>query len=211
MFCRRSSPRAILLVAFSLMVPPWSTGGQGRTRALVRDVRPCCSGRHCAHAQVVEPHRSFGDPGPARVALVPPAAVRETHSAVVFMVGTESVVLDASWTAERHRTVARSIAGRTETDLFELRCSAVPDMTALRMRRRLGAGGGPSDATPEIAAQMSLAQDPPRQSSTPAPISTRRSKGPRPRGTRGARDRGTSRSGTFGPGSRPAPRGEMSS
>jgi uncharacterized protein len=69
-------------------------------------------------------------------------------------------VLDASWTAERHRTAARSIAGRTVTDLFELQCSAPPDMTAVRMRRRLGAGGDPSDATPEIAAQMSLAQDP---------------------------------------------------
>jgi aminoglycoside phosphotransferase family enzyme/predicted kinase len=81
------------------------------------------------------------------------------HRTEVAVALGESVVLDASWTAERHRTAARSIADRTATDLVEIQCSAPPDITALRMRRRLGAGGDPSDATPEIAAQMSLTQD----------------------------------------------------
>jgi aminoglycoside phosphotransferase family enzyme/predicted kinase len=82
------------------------------------------------------------------------------HRTEVAVALGESVVLDASWTAERHRKAARSVAARTATDLVELHCSAPPDLTARRIRRRLSAGGDPSDATPEIAAQMALAQDP---------------------------------------------------
>jgi aminoglycoside phosphotransferase family enzyme/predicted kinase len=72
----------------------------------------------------------------------------------------ESVVLDASWTAERRRAEARDVGARTQADVLELRCSAPSDVAARRMRRRLAAGGEPSDATPEIAAQMALAEDP---------------------------------------------------
>jgi aminoglycoside phosphotransferase family enzyme/predicted kinase len=72
----------------------------------------------------------------------------------------ESVVLDASWTAESRRAEARDAGARTHSDVLELRCSAPPDLAARRMRRRLAAGGDPSDATPEIAAQMALAEDP---------------------------------------------------
>jgi uncharacterized protein len=82
------------------------------------------------------------------------------HRTRVAVALGESVVLDASWTSECHRQAARSVAARTATDLVELRCSAPPDLTVGRMRRRLAAGGDPSDATPEIAAQMELAQDP---------------------------------------------------
>jgi len=72
----------------------------------------------------------------------------------------EIVVLDASWSSDRWRTEARAVASRTASDLVELRCSAPPDTTARRMRRRRGAGDDPSDATPEIAAQLALTEDP---------------------------------------------------
>ncbi|OWY59341.1 hypothetical protein B7486_75080, partial [cyanobacterium TDX16] len=35
-----------------------------------------------------------------------------------------------------------------------------PDVTADRMRRRAARGGDPSDATPEVAAQLATAADP---------------------------------------------------
>lgn len=72
----------------------------------------------------------------------------------------EIVVLDASWSAERWRSEARSVANRTASELVELRCSAPPDTAARRMRRRRSVGGDPSDATPEIAARLALAEDP---------------------------------------------------
>ena len=72
----------------------------------------------------------------------------------------EIVVLDASWSSDRWRTEARAVASRTASDLVELRCSAPPDTTARRMRRRRSAGDDPSDATPEIAAQLALTEDP---------------------------------------------------
>jgi aminoglycoside phosphotransferase family enzyme/predicted kinase len=71
----------------------------------------------------------------------------------------EIVVLDASWGSDRWRTEARGVAARTSSELVELRCSAPPDTVARRMRRRRVAGTDPSDATPEIAAEMALAED----------------------------------------------------
>ena len=71
----------------------------------------------------------------------------------------EVVVLDASWTDERWRAgPVRSRTGR-RADIVELRCTVAPEIANRRIRRRMAAGGDPSDATPDIAAQMSLAQD----------------------------------------------------
>jgi hypothetical protein len=107
------------------------------------------------------------------------------------------------------RLCLAGLAGRSE-----LQCSAPPDMTALRMRRRLGAGGDPADATPEIAAQMSLAQDPwPAaavvDTSSDADETLDKALALLERGV--ARDFATSGSGRFGPGSRRVCCGVMSS
>ncbi|MBW0092635.1 AAA family ATPase [Pseudonocardia sp. KRD-184] len=69
----------------------------------------------------------------------------------------ESVVLDASWTAARHRDRADAVARRAVTPLIALRCSAEQ---VLARRRILERTGGPSDATPEVAAAMAAAADP---------------------------------------------------
>ena len=72
----------------------------------------------------------------------------------------EIVVLDASWGSDRWRSEARTVAGATASELAELRCSVAPDTAARRMRRRRSAGADPSDATPEIAAQLAVVEDP---------------------------------------------------
>ena len=72
----------------------------------------------------------------------------------------EKVILDASWSDERWRLLARELADDTAGDLVELRCDAPAEVTAERMRRRSAEGGDPSDATPEIAAAMAERFDP---------------------------------------------------
>lgn len=72
----------------------------------------------------------------------------------------ETVVLDASWTAERHRARAREVASTALADLDELRCTTPEDVAAARLRARAEAGTDASDATPEIAARLAEVADP---------------------------------------------------
>jgi len=72
----------------------------------------------------------------------------------------EPVVLDASWSADRHRRAARALAEDTAADLVELRCVAPAGVAAERIRARLAAGSDPSDATPAVAAAMAARFDP---------------------------------------------------
>jgi uncharacterized protein len=72
----------------------------------------------------------------------------------------ESVVLDASWSDAGRRAQARDLAARNHADLVELLCEVAPEVAAERIRARAEAGGGPSDATPAIAATMAAIADP---------------------------------------------------
>ena len=81
------------------------------------------------------------------------------RAAVALGMG-ETVVLDASWTADAWRLAARAIAARTSADLVELRCDAPPQVAAERILRRTTLGGDPSDATPEIAAALAAVAAP---------------------------------------------------
>jgi aminoglycoside phosphotransferase family enzyme/predicted kinase len=106
-------------------------------------------------------------PAPAEFGegLYRPAATAATYGEIlrraeVALALGEVVVLDASWTGERWRAEARDVAARTHADIVELRCSAPPDLAARRIRRRVAAGGDPSDATPDIAAKLAVAEDP---------------------------------------------------
>ncbi|WP_243867000.1 AAA family ATPase [Actinophytocola oryzae] len=69
----------------------------------------------------------------------------------------ESVVLDASWSAEAERLLARDVAKRTSSGLVELRCAAPTAVTEARLRGRTGSL---SDADPAIAQAMAAAADP---------------------------------------------------
>ncbi|HEX7165535.1 MAG TPA: AAA family ATPase [Acidimicrobiales bacterium] len=88
-----------------------------------------------------------------------PAQTEGTYADVLATAQTlaglgESVVLDASWTAERHRAAAHEIANEAFADLVELRCVAPARVAAQRIQSRRRAGVDPSDATPAIAAAM---------------------------------------------------------
>jgi len=72
----------------------------------------------------------------------------------------EPVILDASWSDGRWRQAAAEVAGRTASDLVELRCEAPPAAAADRIARRREQGGDPSDATAEVAAVMAARADP---------------------------------------------------
>jgi aminoglycoside phosphotransferase family enzyme/predicted kinase len=69
----------------------------------------------------------------------------------------ESVVLDASWTAQQHRRSALATAQHTHSELLQLECEADAEATSRRIRDRIGAA---SDATPAIAAAMAAQADP---------------------------------------------------
>lgn len=72
----------------------------------------------------------------------------------------EVVVLDASWTDETWRQLARTMAERVQADLVELRCEVPTPVAAGRLRVRQAAGGDASDATPEIATALADTADP---------------------------------------------------
>jgi uncharacterized protein len=97
--------------------------------------------------------------------LYQPSVTDETYDAMLqrARVALElggSVILDASWAADRHRQAARKVAEDTATDSVELRCAAPPELADQRIRARLAAGGDPSDATPAVAAAMAGRFDP---------------------------------------------------
>jgi aminoglycoside phosphotransferase family enzyme/predicted kinase len=69
----------------------------------------------------------------------------------------ETVVLDASWNAVRHRRAAAGVAADTHSPLIALRCEVAPDVAAGRLRDRRRAA---SDADARIAAAMAADADP---------------------------------------------------
>ncbi len=94
-----------------------------------------------------------------------PARTDATYAALLERARTllslgESVVLDASWTDARHRSLARDLAGTTHSDLTELRCTVAPTIAAARIAGRAAAGTDPSDATPAIASRLAAAAAP---------------------------------------------------
>lgn len=66
----------------------------------------------------------------------------------------EHVVLDATWTSQVHREVARHTADETATDLVELRCTLPRSEADERIRRRQAEGTDASEATVEVAAML---------------------------------------------------------
>lgn len=69
----------------------------------------------------------------------------------------ESVVLDASFAADRHRSAARRLADRTASDLVAVRCQAPEPVMWQRLATR---APGPSDADASVAAAMARDFDP---------------------------------------------------
>ncbi|HZQ84959.1 MAG TPA: AAA family ATPase [Acidimicrobiales bacterium] len=80
------------------------------------------------------------------------AAVLATHG--------RSVIIDATWSADRHRAVARRMADAVAADLVELQCRLDPATAAARIHRRRAEGPDASDADEAVAAALRAAADP---------------------------------------------------
>ena len=78
------------------------------------------------------------------------------HRATVLLAYGESVVADASFTSASHRDAALTASATVCADLVQLRCVTSRELAAARLRT---CGRGPSDADPDIAAQMEAAAD----------------------------------------------------
>jgi uncharacterized protein len=94
--------------------------------------------------------------------LYRPEAIAETYRELLARARRllEPVVLDASWTEERHRACAIAVARDTSSELVELECGAPTEVTAERFRERAHAATDASDATPGVAAAMAAAAHP---------------------------------------------------
>ena len=71
----------------------------------------------------------------------------------------DSVALDASWVDAARRDAARSLAGRTSSDLVEFCCDASAEDAVARMIRRRSDDANISEATPEVRLAMSYLMD----------------------------------------------------
>jgi aminoglycoside phosphotransferase family enzyme/adenylate kinase family enzyme len=65
-----------------------------------------------------------------------------------------SVVLDATWRTDQRRQWARDLASRTDATLSELQCQVPLAVAQRRITQRRATGQDPSEATPELAAQL---------------------------------------------------------
>jgi aminoglycoside phosphotransferase family enzyme/predicted kinase len=72
----------------------------------------------------------------------------------------ESVVVDATFNAARHREAFAAVARATASELVELRCTLDPVEAAARLARRQAAGGDASDADAAVAARLAAEADP---------------------------------------------------
>ena len=70
-----------------------------------------------------------------------------------------SVVVDASFAAERHRRTMREVAAGAAADLVELRCVLDPTEAAARIGRRRAEGADASDADARVARAMAAGAD----------------------------------------------------
>jgi hypothetical protein len=94
-----------------------------------------------------------------------PEATADTYREVlrraqVALVRGETVVVDASFSAEHWRALARAVGEATDAEVAELRCTLPPDVAAERILRRLAAGGDASDATPQVSVAMASLEHP---------------------------------------------------
>ena len=82
------------------------------------------------------------------------------QSGIMLRMG-ESVIIDASWTSNAHRELARQIASSNRAQIVELQCEIDAETAVARLQARAEQDGGhdASDATPEIATQMEQTQD----------------------------------------------------
>jgi predicted kinase len=89
----------------------------------------------------------------------------ETYDALISRAGSlldagESVILDASWTDDRHREAARMEAIRRGAEVVELECVLDADLARHRIAERRAHGDSASEARPEIVDHLAARHDP---------------------------------------------------
>ncbi len=105
-------------------------------------------------------------PAPANVGagIYDDAATDRTYDELLveashLLAAGETVILDASWSDDRHRRAARELAEAASADLVELCCTVAPDVARERLRSRAATGGDASDATDAVAVAMAARAD----------------------------------------------------
>ncbi len=107
-----------------------------------------------------EDHSSRSDPGEgaydeSTTDQVYEELLRRAHT---LLEAGESVILDASWTTDRHRSAAVELAGRVGATLTAIDCVVPRDVALRRLAQRGDATA--SDATPEVIDHLTAARDP---------------------------------------------------
>jgi len=82
------------------------------------------------------------------------------HRAGRALEGGESVILDASWSRERHRAAARSLGHRLVAPVLEVQATCPAPLSADRLRQRRTCGTDASDATVPVLEAMTSAFEP---------------------------------------------------
>ncbi len=94
--------------------------------------------------------------------LYSPAATERTYTELLAraahcLAQGESVVLDASWTSALRRAAAAELADSAHAALVALECTAAPEVSAQRLRQRIGSL---SDAGEAVSREMAAHADP---------------------------------------------------
>ncbi len=103
--------------------------------------------------------------GPVRADRYSPSAIEDTYRRMLdeaeqqLALGAH-VILDATWSDAAHRALARRAADKAAADLVEVRCTAPLEVCRSRISRRRAEGRDPSEATPEIAAEIAQRFEP---------------------------------------------------
>jgi aminoglycoside phosphotransferase family enzyme/predicted kinase len=84
----------------------------------------------------------------------------QAHEVRELLRAGHGVVLDASWSSERHRASLRQIAAEFGIDVVEVECVLDDDIARERIARRLANPNDPSDATPELVALLHDRREP---------------------------------------------------
>jgi predicted kinase len=82
------------------------------------------------------------------------------REAALLLDAGQGAVLDASWTDDRHRAEARSLADRLGAELVEIECVLDPETAKERVTHRWDERDNVSDATPEVIDFLAGRRDP---------------------------------------------------
>ncbi len=112
-------------------------------------------------AKVDRQSHSFAEPDEG---IYDPEITTRTYTelvreAEVLLRSGESVVLDASWTSDAHRSLVRDLAATRGVELIQFECHLDQAIAKERVVRRMADGWNPSDATPQIIDHLGSKRD----------------------------------------------------